>query len=199
LRSSDGVFFTKYGALKLAHYVEHELQRYINNRATVAPPSGPVEPASEEKQAARPLAGPVVPLTAMPKDSNDLLGAAGGSSAHGDAIATKVLVKGEALAAPSGRADDFVWPLGSNAKTAQPVAAVPPAPVQPNAAADAFASAPDEKKKEERKSGSAGRLTQKTITKPKRPEGTSPKSSPDDVPRPPLPIGPSSGSFGSVR
>ena len=199
LRSSDGVFFTKYGALKLAHYVEHELQRYMNNRATVALPSGPIEPASEEKQAARPLAGPVVPLTAMPKDSDDLLGAAGGSSAHGDAIATKVLVKGEALAAPSGRADDFVWPLGSDAKTAQPVAAVPPAPVQPNAAAGAFASAPDEKKKEERKSGSAGRLTQKTIAKPKRPEGTSPKSSPDDVPRPPLPIGPSSGSFGSVR
>jgi hypothetical protein len=199
LRSSDGVFFTKYGALKLAHYVEHELQRYMNNRATVALPSGPIEPASEEKQAARPLAGPVVPLTAMPKDSDDLLGAAGGSSAHGDAIATKVLVKGEALAAPSGRADDFVWPLGSDAKTAQPVAAVPPAPVQPNAAAGAFASAPDEKKKEERKSGSAGRLTQKTIAKPKRPEGTSPKLSPDDVPRPPLPIGPSSGSFGSVR
>ena len=199
LRSSDGVFFTKYGALKLAHYVEHELQRYMNNRATVALPSGPIEPASEEKQAARPLAGPVVPLTAVPKDSDDLLGAAGGSSAHGDAIATKVLVKGEALAAPSGRADDFVWPLGSDAKTAQPVAAVPPAPVQPNAAAGAFASAPDEKKKEERKSGSAGRLTQKTIAKPKRPEGTSPKSSPDDVPRPPLPIGPSSGSFGSVR
>jgi hypothetical protein len=199
LRSSDGVFFTKYGALKLAHYVEHELQRYMNNRATVALPSGPIEPASEEKQAARPLAGPVVPLTAMPKDSDDLLGAAGGSSAHGDAIATKVLVKGEALAAPSGRADDFVWPLGSDTKTAQPVAAVPPAPVQPNAAAGAFASAPDEKKKEERKSGSAGRLTQKTIAKPKRPEGTSPKSSPDDVPRPPLPIGPSSGSFGSVR
>jgi hypothetical protein len=199
LRSSDGVFFTKYGALKLAHYVEHELQRYMNNRATVALPSGPIEPASEEKQAARPLAGPVVPLTAMPKDSDDLLGAAGGSSAHGDAIATKVLVKGEALAAPSGRADDFVWPLGSDAKTAQPVAAVPPAPVQPNAAAGAFASAPDEKKKEERKSGSAGRLTQKTIATPKRPEGTSPKSSPDDVPRPPLPIGPSSGSFGSVR
>ena len=34
LRSSDGVFFTKYGALKLAHYVEREIRRYMNNRST---------------------------------------------------------------------------------------------------------------------------------------------------------------------
>ena len=65
LRSSDGVFFTKYGARKLAHYVERELRRYMNNRAQVALPSGPVTPvpSSDEKPATRPLAGPVVPLT----------------------------------------------------------------------------------------------------------------------------------------
>lgn len=198
LRSSDGVFFTKYGALKLAHYVEHELQRYMNNRVPVALPSEPVGPAAEEKQAARPLAGPVVPLKATPEDSDDLVGAAGGSSAHGDAIATKVLVKGETLAAPPGRADDFVWPLGSDEKTAQPVAAIPAAPAaQPTAvhhtAASALASAPDGKKTEKRKSGSVGEFTQKTITKPKLPEATRPKPPQDDVPRPPLPIGASSG------
>jgi uncharacterized protein len=152
LRSSDGVFFTKYGALKLAHYVERELQRFMSNRVPVALPSGSVPPtSSEEKPAARPLAGPVVPLTAMPKDSDDLLGVAGGSSAHADATATKVLVKGEALAAPSGRADDFVWPLGSDAKTAQPVAAGPDA--VPPAAEGALASAPDEKKKKKKEEG----------------------------------------------
>lgn len=198
LRLSDGVFFTKYGALKLAHYVEHELQRYMNNRVPVALPSGPVGPAAEEKQAARPLAGPVVPLKATPEDSDDLVGAAGGSSAHGDAIATKVLVKGEALVAPPGRTDDFVWPLGSDEKTAQPVAAVPAAPAaQPIAvhptAASALASAPGGKETEKRKSGSVGKFTQKTITKPKVPQATRPKPPQDDVPRPPLPIGASSG------
>ena len=194
LRSSDGVFFTKYGALKLAHYVEHELQRYMNNRATIALPSGPVEPAAEEKQAARPLAGPVVPLTAMRENTDNLLGGTGSSSDHDDAIASKVLVKGEALPAPPGRADDFVWPLGSDIKTARPVADVPPAPGHPDAvppaATNALASAPAGKKTEKQKSGSAGKLTQKTITKPKPPREAGPRAAPGDVPRPPPPIGP---------
>ena len=202
LRSSDGVFFTKYGALKLAHYVDRELQRYMSNRTTVALPSGPIVPAPEEKHAARPLAGPTLPLTAAQQNSDDLLGAAGGNSPQGDAIAVKVLVKGEALAAPPGRADDFVWPLGSDVKTAQPAAAEPPASAQPGrvptAATGALASAPAAKKKEERKSGSAGQFTQKTTTKPFPPEATTPKPPRDDVPRPPLPIGPSS-PFGGVR
>jgi len=215
LRSSDGVFFTKYGARKLAHYVERELGRYMSNRVPVALPAGPVGPVpSEEKPAARPLAGPVVPLTGTPGNSDELLGGAGGSSAHGDTIATKVLVKGEPVTAPPGRADDFVWPLGSDAKTAQPVAAAPPATAQakavPPAAAGALASVPaikaqpeppasGEKKKEERKSGSAGKTTHNTVVKPKRPEETRPRSPPDNVPRPPLPIGPSGGLFGTVR
>ena len=33
LRSSDGVYFTKSGARKLAHYVEREIRRYMSNRA----------------------------------------------------------------------------------------------------------------------------------------------------------------------
>ena len=32
LRTGDGVYFTKFGARKLAHYVEREIQRTINNR-----------------------------------------------------------------------------------------------------------------------------------------------------------------------
>ena len=47
LRSNDGVFFTKSGALKLAHYVEREIRRYMNSRVTpVALPSGPVSPVN---------------------------------------------------------------------------------------------------------------------------------------------------------
>ena len=67
LRSSDGVFFTKYGALKLAHYVEHELQRYMNNRATVALPSGSVGPVpSEEKPAVRGAGGAIAVAEHVP-------------------------------------------------------------------------------------------------------------------------------------
>jgi hypothetical protein len=168
---------------------------------------------SEGKPAERPLAGPVVSLTGTPGNSDALLGGTRGSSAHADAIATKVLVKGEPVAAPTGRADDFVWPPGSDVKTAQPVAAAPPAATQakavPLAAAGALASVPAikaqpeppalaEKRKKERKSGSAGKTTH-TVAKPKRPEETEPKSERDDIPRPPRPIGPSGGPFGWVR
>src|SRR5215510_5736240 len=56
LRSSDGVFFTKSGAIKLARYVDHELRRYMSNRVPVALPSGPAETApSAAKPTERPL------------------------------------------------------------------------------------------------------------------------------------------------
>src|SRR5436190_7904908 len=65
-------------------------------------PSGP---------AARPLAGPVVPLTASVTSSQELIGSPRDA---GDISATKsvirVLVNGEAVAPPAGRADDFQWP-----------------------------------------------------------------------------------------
>ena len=64
LRTGDGVYFTKAGARKLAHYVEREIRRYMNNRAVpVALPTGPVGPLPDAKSAVRPLAGPVLPLT----------------------------------------------------------------------------------------------------------------------------------------
>ena len=65
LRSNDGVFFTKYGALKLAHYVEREIRRYMNSRVTpVALPSGRSRRRRRWQSRRRGLlAGPVVPLT----------------------------------------------------------------------------------------------------------------------------------------
>ncbi len=121
LRSWDGVYFTKAGARKLAHYVEREIRRYMSNHAVpVALPMGPVGPAPEAKSTARPLAGPVLPLTVTPTNSDELAGGASAQPAHSDAIATNVLVKGDAIAAPAGRADDFTWPRSS----AAPVTAV---------------------------------------------------------------------------
>ncbi|HME28649.1 MAG TPA: GDSL-type esterase/lipase family protein [Pseudolabrys sp.] len=210
LRLSDGVFFTKSGAVKLARYVEHELSRNISNRVPVALPSGLVEPApSGAKPAERPLTGPVVPLTggATPKDSDELLGGPGSSPIHGDATAVKVLAKGETVAAPPGRADNFAWPNGSEAKSAR---AAPEAPVtgQPNPeavvaakpkvvpaeAASALASAPADMKQQDRRKGSAGKLAQQKPAK-KPPGVTRPRPPQDDFSRPPLPIEPLSGPW----
>src|SRR6478672_204166 len=213
LRLSDGVFFTKAGAIKLARYVEQELSRYMSNRVPVALPSGPVEPApSEAKPAERPLMGPVVPLTGKTpetsKDSDELLGAPGSNPIHGDALATKVLAKGETMAAPPGRADSFAWRPSASAAPSEPVAPVAAEPnALPASAKNALASAPpDLNKQDERKKPTQ----QKTTKKPPKQEASASSSSStsnsgstsasrarppqDGMPRPPMPIGPSNGS-----
>jgi uncharacterized protein len=127
LRAGDGVHFTKAGALKLAHYVEHEIRRVMGNRLVpvnlptqeLQVPQGPVEPG---KPAPRPLVGPVLPLTAVPAGGNELLGAAGVRAPRSDPIATRVLVKGEAPPKAAGRADDFAWPRKEANVAAQPQA-----------------------------------------------------------------------------
>jgi hypothetical protein len=118
LRSGDGVFFTKYGARKLAHYVEREIRRYMTNRVTTLTfPTGPFGPTpGGAKSTVRPVAGPVLPLTAITSTtpSDVLLGGSGTRPARSDATASKVLVKGDAISAPPGRADDFKWPPDSD-------------------------------------------------------------------------------------
>jgi hypothetical protein len=118
-----------------------------------------------------------------------LLGGAGNSSPHGDAIATRVLVKGEPVSAPPGRADDFVLQRGSDAN-APPVAAAP-AEALASAPADTVPTGPaipPEKKSVQPKSGTTSKTTQNSTAKPKPP----PKQ--NDVPRPPRGIFPSGGS-----
>jgi len=116
LRSSDGVFFTRHGARKLAHYVEREIRRFMNNRnVPVALPTGPLGPLPGGEPGARPVAGPVVPLTVPPVSNAVLAGAPGRHRVHGDTIARDALVRGEPLDGPAGRADDFSWPPGSGA------------------------------------------------------------------------------------
>jgi hypothetical protein len=114
LRSYDGVYFTKYGARKLAHYVEREITRLLATR--LAPIALPQEPATPDANAVpgqpapRPMAGPITPLVAASVNSDQLLGGPGTRPAAVDALAARTLVKGEALAPPAGRADDFMWP-----------------------------------------------------------------------------------------
>jgi hypothetical protein len=67
-------------------------------------------------------------LTA-PKGAGDaLLGATPVRNTAADSVATRVLVKGEPLEAPAGRADDFAWPR-RDIVTATGV--LPPDPVEP--------------------------------------------------------------------
>ncbi|MBS0247244.1 MAG: DUF459 domain-containing protein [Proteobacteria bacterium] len=154
LRSGDGVYFTKYGARKLAHYVEREIRRYMANRGPIALPMGPAAPMpSDGKPAARPLAGPVVPLTTITSNTDQLAGG-NAAAARADASATAVLVKGDSVAPAPGRADDFIWPPGSErpkveapaakpaAAPAKPAAAKPQAAISPPAAPVATSAAP---------------------------------------------------------
>ncbi|MGY4476090.1 SGNH/GDSL hydrolase family protein [Bradyrhizobium sp. USDA 3364] len=134
LRTDDGVFFTKAGARKLAHYVEREVTRLLAVRSgPIALPNEPATPdtsAEPGKPAPRPLAGPVLPLVASTVGTDQLLGGPGSRPAAVDALAARTLVKGEALAPPAGRADDFAWPrreIGrEQAKGDVPVAATTP-------------------------------------------------------------------------
>jgi uncharacterized protein len=134
LRTSDGIFLTRAGARKLAHYVEREVTRLLASRS--GPIALPIEPATPDANAVpgqpapRPLAGPILPLVASSVGTDQLLGGPGSRPAAVDALAARTLVKGEALAAPAGRADDFSWPrreIGrEQAKGDTPVAATSP-------------------------------------------------------------------------
>ena len=134
LRSYDGVYFTKPGARKLAHYVEREITRLLAARS--GPIALPTEPATPDANA---VARPAGAASAGRTDP-----AAGGilrrhrsiarrsrlAPAAVDALAARTLVKGEPLAAPAGRADDFAWPRREvgreQAKGDTPVAATSP-------------------------------------------------------------------------
>ena len=134
LRSYDGVYFTQAGARKLAHYVEREITRLLAGRsAPIALPTEPATPDANAKPgqpAPRPLAGPILPLVESSVGTDQLLGGPGSRPAAVDPLAARTLVKGEPLAPPTGRADDFVWPrreIGhEQAKGETPVASVSP-------------------------------------------------------------------------
>ena len=195
LRSGDGVYFTKAGARKLAHYVEREIQRNISSRA--APVALPLEPSAPAPGArgpggsSRPLAGPVIPLNARPSGGDELLGGARSARPNNpDPVATRVLTKGEAIPAPSGRADDFSWPRGSAptvvsvdpasvpvaAPAAPPPAVAAPAATPPRPAPPVSASAQRTDPDAQNNAAQA---------RPKRQRPVSQR----DVPRPPAGIG----------
>ena len=137
LRAGDGVHFTKFGARKLAHYIEREIRRLMQSRATpVALPESGVTPSPDlhEGTAIRPVAGPVVPLGVVPAGSDELAGGSAPRQANNDPVATHVLIKGEPIIAAPGRADDFSWPRSGTAAVSPSAplsAATPDQPAEP--------------------------------------------------------------------
>jgi hypothetical protein len=136
LRSFDGVYFTKAGAEKLAHYVEHELRRVMTSHAVPVALPAPEEqaPGTAKATGTRPAVGPVVPLSAIAPAAGggDLLGATNHPAQHdSDPIAARVFTRGEAIAAPQGRADDFSWPRADagGGRAAAPALGTPSAPL----------------------------------------------------------------------
>src|SRR5262245_4840865 len=113
LRTSDGIYLTKFGARKLPHYAAREIVRRLSSQKVPVALPVPAEPEHRGRKgkpggSVRPMAGPVVPLTGANVGSEQvLLGGPNESSG-----ATVGLSAGEAVAAPSGRADDFGWPHG---------------------------------------------------------------------------------------
>jgi len=110
LRTSEGVYMTKFGARKLAHYVEREIKRVMGTRLQLMSvpsldDSGQPMTTRPGGPAARPVTGPVVPLT-NPVSADELLGASMRPGAN-DPLAARVLVKGSPVAPPTGRADNF--------------------------------------------------------------------------------------------
>ena len=106
----------------------------------------------------RPIASPVMSLTA-PKGAGDaLLGAQPVRNTPADSVATRVLVRGEPMEAPAGRADDFVWPR-RDVVTATGV--LPPDPIEPPSPGTATANAPAT-------TGIPGAPRQATASRPRR-------------------------------
>src|SRR5262249_29947792 len=98
LRVSDGVYFTKAGARKLAHYVEREVRRVSlpGSEPVALPASEPQAPATAAKPGgplARPLSGPVVPLTASIAGAKELVGSGNPGEPTEPAPVRRVLVK----------------------------------------------------------------------------------------------------------
>jgi hypothetical protein len=196
LRSYDGVYFTRPGARKLAHYVEREITRLMGaHSAPIALPSEPATPdanAVPGQPAPRPLAGPILPLVASSVGTDQLLGGPGSRPAGVDALAARTLVKGEPLAPPAGRADDFAWPRREVGRE-QVKGETPMASVSPDRTVAAPGPAPTPSKtKKSTAPVHSGAPSQRDLfgfrNAPRKPQYFPPPPAPN-VPRPPANVG----------
>ena len=198
LRSYDGVYFTRPGARKLAHYVEREITRLLGaHSAPIALPSEPATPdanAVPGQPAPRPLAGPILPLVASSVGTDQLLGGPGSRPAAVDALAARTLVKGEPLAPPAGRADDFAWPRREVGRE-QVKGETPMASVSPDRTVAAPGTTATPKTKKPTAPVQSGAPSQRDLfgfrNAARKPQYFPPPPRAPNVPRPPGNVGPS--------
>jgi uncharacterized protein len=132
LRAADGIHFTKAGSRKLAQFLEADIKRafdaakpqgdianlppdieqaaidinaQIRREMGVPAPAG--APASQLPE--RPLAGPILSLTAKPLSPGGVLVTRQIAANEGGAL-ERMLAQGAPIEPKSGRADNFAWP-----------------------------------------------------------------------------------------
>jgi uncharacterized protein len=132
LRAADGIHFTKAGSRKLAQFLETDIKRafdaakpqndianlppdieqaaidinaQIRREMGVAPAAG--APLSVEPE--KPLAGPILSLTARPSSPGGVL-VTRQTARKEDGAFERMLAQGAAMEPKSGRADNFAWP-----------------------------------------------------------------------------------------
>jgi hypothetical protein len=123
LRSNDGLRFTKAGARKLAHFVEGDIRRILDQIPEPGQPAaitalpGPgldkeTRGPAVKTAPVKPEVGPVMVLTAPPVAGNGRLDPPGEPPVAGrsDPLIDAALIKGEPQASRPGRADDPSWP-----------------------------------------------------------------------------------------
>jgi hypothetical protein len=122
-----------------------------------------------------------------------LLGGPGSRPAAVDALAARTLVKGEALAPPAGRADDFAWPRREvgreQAKGETPVAAVAPDGTVATSGAPGKPLAPKKPPLPGQSSTPSARDFFSFGNAPKKPAAPAPRAPSAGPPRPPGNVG----------
>jgi hypothetical protein len=123
LRAADGIHFTKAGALKLAHFVEPDIRRNLDevlpppaqpdNPAISAPaeaslpPADATAPSEPAPPPPKPIAGPILPLTGAVRAPGGELAS---RAVNAQAAAKQTLRQDRQTEPKSGRSDDFSWP-----------------------------------------------------------------------------------------
>ena len=211
LRSGDGVYFTRAGARKLAHYVEREILRSLLSRADAGRVAGAGAGGAAARRAGRARVrspGPVVPLTAVDRRRQRAARRRPGAARPGTIRWRPACwCSGEPITAPAGRADNFAWPRGGvatiregepddrarrrNRRRRRSRPRRPPAAQQPPAAAAAAAARPpvaqqprraSNRRQQQPAAAAAPKQQPRRSAEPRQP----PRADNDGMPRPPL-------------
>lgn len=122
LRTADGLGFTRAGGRKLAFFVDRELDDVLSRPGEATPAAAATPNPADTRPSMILLTGGAAPgARALAGAPGSPAPAATPAVQDGAAEASRVLVSGEALPAVAGRTDDFRWPAGQPAATAEPL------------------------------------------------------------------------------